>query len=82
MSRVTIKDIHDDMVYSANWSQIRDTEIVPRKIVEKIIAECDKTINEYEGCEVCTFEYGVRDMAQTIKEIAESLLSKFEEDDQ
>ena len=47
-------------------------------IVEDIIAECEKTISEYDGCEVFTYAYGVRDMAQTIKAIAESRLSEFE----
>lgn len=49
-------------------------------IVEDIIAECEKAISEYEGCEVFTYAYGVRDMAQTIKAIAESRLSEFEKE--
>lgn len=96
MSRVQVKDLirgfEDEFtiggngvyvyenLYNEKLKEISDIEIVPRKIVEDIIAECDKSINEYEGCEVCTFEHGVRDMAQTIKTIAESLLSKFEEE--
>lgn len=80
MSRVTINDIHNDVVYSANWSQVCDTEIVPRKIVEMIIEKCIETQRDNDSNDDL-LEIGYWGMVEEIKEYAESLLKQFEEDE-
>ena len=82
MSRVTINDIHNDVVYSANWSQVCDTEIVPRKMVEMIIKDCEKKMEFYGTLRVvCSEDKGAYNTAKSTKEYAESLLKQFEEDE-
>ena len=82
MSRVTIKDlfweISQDRYASNVWDGYKDIEVVPRKMVEMIIERCEGTIN----C-ACYSEDNMRVWeARDLKEYAESLLEKFENDGQ
>lgn len=71
MSRVTIESLmaHEAL---AEFCEIEDIEIVPRKMVEMIIERCsigEKLVNKTTAMEV-----------RDIRNYAESLLKKFEED--
>ena len=87
MSRVTIQQLHDDYnVVSVNakawgfddkvdmdtYASLKTTEIVPRKIVEKIIEKAK------EECSDVNNSYYTRKINH-IWEYAESLLKQFEE---
>lgn len=74
MSRVTIDDITGDYYndHTDKSIAISDVEVVPRKIVEMIIERCsigEKLVNKTTAMEV-----------RDIRNYAESLLKKFEED--
>lgn len=78
MSRVAIKDlfweISNDKYASNVWDGYKDIEVVPRKIVEMIIERCsigEKLVNKTTAMEV-----------RDIRNYAESLLEKFENDEQ
>lgn len=82
MSRVTIESLYSDFtvprINARQWGMdfeqykhLADTEIVPRKIVEMIIEECEKDGANYLGA--------VANEALYIKTYAESLLKQFEE---
>lgn len=73
MSRVTIETI-GEIIYSYSYPKVKDIEVVPRKMVEMIIAECEQTLNSP------TTNWSRKDEAGFIKTFAESLLKKFEED--
>ena len=86
MSRVAIRDLYMDIADNCydyadkEFDIIVDTEIVPRKIVEKIIEMCKKNEDELRPYYGEPFEDG-QDIAYTnIREYAESLLKQFEED--
>jgi hypothetical protein len=76
MSRVTLIDIYNERFNepSLKLSATADIEVVPRKIVEMIIAECNSQISAFHHSPsiVNTVAY--------IKEYAESLLKQFEEE--
>lgn len=79
MSRVTIGEITEDLLpFTEKGNKVIMVEIVPRKIVEDIIAECEKVRSKHKDCKALSYEDGLRDMAKAIKEIAESRLSEFE----
>lgn len=74
MSKVTIEDIYDDIKHGSvsDYAASKDVEVVPRKMVEMIIEECERRSSgrTKARCEE----------AQYIREYAESLLEKFEND--
>lgn len=75
MSRVTIKELYGEIDYDEDdYIAIKDIEVVPRKIVEMIIAECNSQISDFKG------NHGIVNTAIHIKRYAESLLEQFEED--
>lgn len=80
MGRVTIMNLTNDYKYDLTLDEqveVKDIEIVPRKMVEMIIERCECTIN----C-ACYTEDNMRVLeARDIKEYAESLLKQFEEEE-
>ena len=75
MSRVTIKELYGEDDYIIDYDEaIKNIEIVPRKIVEMIIAECTKDICAEHKSD------GAKAEASLIKRYAEELLEKFEAD--
>jgi hypothetical protein len=79
MSRVTLIDIYNERFNepSLKLSATADIEVVPRKIVEMIIAKC---ADHASGPKPSNYIAGVSDEADWIKNYAESLLKQFEED--
>lgn len=82
MSRVTIDNIQHDAsgLDNMSWADITklyQIEVVPRKMVEMIIAKCkDHTLVSYPS----DYIIGVSNEADWIAKYAESLLKQFEED--
>ena len=78
MSRVTIKDLYWEIAqetYANNvWMKYKDIEVVPRKMVEMIITECNSQISDFHH------NPSIVNTATHIKDYAESLLKQFEED--
>lgn len=76
MSRVTIDDITGDYYndHTDKSFAICDVEVVPRKIVEMIIAECTRDVCAEHKSD------GAKAEASLIKRYAEELLEKFEAD--
>lgn len=82
MSRVTIDDLTGDYYndHTDKSFEIIDVEIVPRKMVEMIIKDCEKRMEFYGTLRmVCAEDKGAHNTAKSIKEYAESLLKQFEE---
>ena len=77
MSRVTIDDITGDYYndHTDKSFAISDVEVVPRKIVEMIIAECNSQISDFHH------NPSIVNTATHIKDYANSLLKQFEEAD-
>lgn len=74
MSRVTIDNLFiDSMKDAKGYEKIKNIEIVPRKMVEMIIAECNSQISDFHH------NPSIVNTATHIKEYAESLLKQFEE---
>lgn len=89
MSRVTIGEITEDLLpFTEKGNKVIMVEIVPRKIVEDIIAECDRLINlstasfGNDGTLELTQDYykGVGNCAKDIKSFALHFLEVFEEE--
>lgn len=78
MSRATIDNIVDD--YDANRYPYDGgrIEIVPRKMVERIIKQCERMMDFYT-CDT-EFTRGKKWAYDDIRAYAESLLMEFEED--
>lgn len=79
MSRVTIDNIQHDAsgLDNMSWADITklyQIEVVPRKMVEMIIAKCNSQISDFKG------NPSIVNTAIYIKDYAESLLKQFEED--
>lgn len=77
MSRVTVDDITGDYYYNDYTDKslaISDVEVVPRKMVEMIIAKCTKDVCAEHKSD------GAKAEASLIKRYAEELLEKFEVD--
>ena len=82
MSRVTIGDITEDLLpFTEKGNKVIPVEIVPRKIVEKIIEWCDSDITFFGESTDSMFEEGRLFEAKKIKGLAEYLLEVFEEGD-
>lgn len=89
MNRVTISDISNSAQYlkvnnglgGTTFCDIKDIEIVPRKMVEMIIEKCKKNEEALRPYYGEPFEDG-QDVAYTnIRVYAELLLKQFEKDD-
>ena len=81
MSRVTINDVCN-MDYGTSRNKILDVEIVPRKLVEEIIAYCNQLRVDYSyGDEYDAYNDGAGHTAFKIQEHVESLLMDFEEEE-
>ena len=87
MSRVTIGEITEELLpFTEKGNKVIMVEIVPRKIVEDIIAECEKKINlsnvsfGNDGTLELTRDYykGVGNCAKDIKSFALHFLDVFE----
>lgn len=82
MSRVTVKDLYSDYVNIEtpveDCKKVLPIEIVPRRIVEMIIQKCDYDMSRLNS--QYTYECGVINEAERIKDFAESLLTEFEGD--
>ena len=85
MSRVTIKELYwevnrdkyDSNVYNGDvWCDYKDIEIVPRKLVEMIIADCSSKESRFDF----NGEDDKRDLMRDVIGYAESLLEQFEQD--
>lgn len=72
MSRVTINNILN-LCY-VERPRVADIEVVPRKMVEMIIKECDSQISDFHH------NPSIVNTATHIKDYANSLLKQFEED--
>ena len=81
MSRVTLKEITNDMEYAPLplYEKVEDIEIVPRKIVEDIIHYCEENSKLESTNETMMYDNGWRDSLARVKERAEYLLKQFEE---
>ena len=84
MSRVSIKELYWELneelrESDKSWKDIRDIEIVPRKMVEMIIEMCIEIQRDNDSNDDL-LEIGYWGMAEEIKDYAESLLKQFEED--
>lgn len=81
MGRVTLKKIMIDMRRTAypEFVDAAEIEVVPRKIVEKIIEQCNKDIKYYHLD--APVHNAICNEAQVIKRYAEKLLREFEEDE-
>lgn len=77
MSRVRIADVYSDY-YAFVIDDVNTVEIVPRKIIEQIIKKCDYDMERLNS--QYSYECGVINEAERIKDYAESLLKQFEED--
>lgn len=83
MSRVTIDELGNDYMLNVHYKEadkISDVEIVPRKMVEKIIEKCERMMDFYT-CDT-EFTRGKKWAYDDIRAYAESLLMEFEEDDE
>ena len=93
MSRVTIDNIQHDAsgLDNMSWADITklyQIEVVPRKMVERIIEKCEEIIKKQEhvlesyapDSYIRGNALAVRLSAMQLKEYAESLLKQFEED--
>lgn len=81
MSRVTIDNIQHDAsgLDSMSWAEITklyQIEVVPRKMVEMIIANCSSKESRFDF----NGEDDKRDLMRDVIGYAESLLKQFEED--
>ena len=79
MSRATIINLVTDYE-DANMNtckKSRDIEVVPRRIVEKIIERCE-SIRQDTECIIYPFDRGRNYEAKSVKQYAESLLEEFE----
>jgi len=76
MSKVRLIDIYNERFYesSLKLSAAADIEVVPRKMIEMIIAECNSQISDFHH------NPGVVNTATHIKDYAQSLLKQFEDD--
>lgn len=76
MSRVTLIDIYNERFNesSLKLSATADIEVVPRKMIEMIIAECNSQISAFHH------NPSVVNTATHIKDYAQSLLKQFEDD--
>ena len=73
MSKATFKDVHNEILdQPGKYNQIKDIEIVPRKMVEMIIERCEEDSAQpfYHDC--------IIEEARDIKRYAEALLEQFE----
>jgi hypothetical protein len=81
MSSVAIKDLYwevsNDKYASNVWNGYKDIEVVPRKMVEMIIAKCT---DHASGPKPSDYIISVSNEADWIAKYAESLLKQFEED--
>ena len=77
MSRVAIKNLCWDahLLSNTSWADVKDIEVVPRKMVEMIIKKCEEEINSCHKSAAAVAE------ASIIKRYAEKLLEQFEGDD-
>lgn len=92
MGRVTIgnllDDYEDDKIDIITGVQAYDIEIVPRKIVERILERCQEEIDSYTLEDICCsnsdhhYANGKLDMAYQVRDYAKRLLAKFEEDNE
>lgn len=92
MGRVTIKELYweiDRDTYASNvWNGYKDIEVVPRKMVERIIEKCEEIIKKQEhvlesydpDSYISGNALAVRLSMMQLKEYAESLLEQFEEE--
>lgn len=88
MSQVTIGQLVEDLIpHTEKGNKVMPVEIVPRKIVEDIIAECDRLINlsasfGNDGTLELTQDYykGIGNCAKDIKSEALHFLDVFEEE--
>lgn len=89
MSQVTIGELVEDLIpHTEKGNKVMPVAIVPRKIVEDIIAECDRLINlsttsfGNDGTLELTQDYykGVGNCAKDIKSFAVHFLEVFEEE--
>lgn len=80
MSRVTINDITSEYYndHIGKVLAISDVEIIPRKIVEKIIAYCEEEKKIYSSSD--EYDEGASAMATNVIEYAEDLLKLFEKE--
>lgn len=81
MSRVTIDNIQHDAsgLDNMSWAEITklyQIEVVPRKMVEMIIANCSSKESRFDF----NGEDDKRDLMRDVIGYAESLLEQFEED--
>lgn len=83
MGQVTIGELTEDLVpYTEKGNKIVNVSIVPRKIVEDIIAECDKARAKYlESDNISEFMVGEASFAGVILCKAYDLLSEFEKEE-
>ena len=72
MNRVRINDIFN--ICYVERPRVADIEVVPRKMVEMIIKECDSQISDFHH------NPSIVNTATHIKDYANSLLKQFEED--
>lgn len=83
MSRVTIGDIKEDLLpFTEKGDKIITVEIVPRKIVEDIIAKCREWENdnrEYANKANAYLYYAKAECYKGVAEEAIELLKQFEE---
>lgn len=81
MGQVTIGELAEDLVpYTEKGNKIVNVAIVPRKIVEDIIEECEKEISKHTDSRAFSYKDGLKDMAIAIKVVAYDLLSEFEKE--
>jgi len=85
MSRVTIDNIQHDAsgLDNMSWAEITELyqiEVVPRKMVEMIIAKCKKNEEALLPYYGEPFEDGADSAYTDIRNYAESLLKQFEEE--
>ena len=76
MSGITVGDLWREYCDNEKWQTLKDIEVVPRKMVEMIMEEC-------ESLKITNYRYGnycAGDNFAHIKNYAESLLKQFEED--
>ena len=86
-SRVEIRDLYDDVANDCNndtYARVCRIEVVPRKLVEMIIAKCEEIDSRYTVEDDFTnsvYYSGRRQSAHELQEYTKALLKYFEEDD-
>lgn len=89
MSRATIMNLTNDYKYDLTLDErveVKDIEIVPRKMVEMILERCQEEIDAYTLDDICYsnadrhYANGRLDMAYQVRDYANVLLKQFEED--